>query len=94
MGKHHDKDFKMHAARLVIEKGRKPRELAKELNISVPTLRNWINIYKEKRESELKFIEKSTSYPIRSEEKDKIIKDLKEENEILRKAMYVLTKKP
>ncbi|MED4236896.1 helix-turn-helix domain-containing protein [Priestia megaterium] len=58
MGKHHDKDFKMHAARLVIEKGRKPRELAEELNISVPTLRNWINIYKEKRESELKFIEK------------------------------------
>lgn len=28
MGKHHDKDFKIYAARLVLEEGRKPRELA------------------------------------------------------------------
>ena len=50
MGKHHDKDFKIYAARLVLEEGRKPRELAEELDISIPTLRNWVNTYKENSE--------------------------------------------
>ncbi|MED3994762.1 transposase [Peribacillus frigoritolerans] len=94
MGKHHDKDFKIYAARLVLEEGRKPRELAEELNISIPTLRNWINIYKET--SEVGSADSSNGFSGLSmkEEKDKIIKDLQEENEILKKAMHIFIKQP
>ncbi|MBO0997911.1 transposase [Bacillus sp. SD075] len=96
MGKHHDKDFKIYAARLVLEEGRKPRELAEELNISIPTLRNWVNNYKETNEEGPAAADFSNGFPGISlkEEKDKIIKDLQEENEILKKAMHIFTKQP
>ncbi|MCM3675830.1 MULTISPECIES: transposase [Peribacillus] len=94
MGKHHDKDFKIYAARLVLEEGRKPRELAEELNISIPTLRNWINIYKETNvEGSTDFSNGFSGLSLK-EEKDKIIRDLQEENEILKKAMHIFTKQP
>ena len=94
MGKHHDKDFKIYAARLVLEEGRKPRELAEELNISIPTLRNWINIYKETNEVGSADFSNGFSGHSLKEEKDKIIKDLQEENEILKKAMHIFIKQP
>ncbi|MDP1417732.1 transposase [Peribacillus simplex] len=94
MGKHHDKDFKIYAARLVLEEGRKPRELAEELNISIPTLRNWINIYKETNEEGSADFSNGFSVLSLKEEKDKIIRDLQEENEILKKAMHIFTKQP
>ncbi|PAL12382.1 transposase [Peribacillus simplex] len=94
MGKHHDKDFKIYAARLVLEEGRKPRELAEELNISIPTLRNWINIYKETNEVGSADSSNGFSGLSLKEEKDKIIKDLQEENEILKKAMQIFIKQP
>ena len=94
MGKHHDKDFKIYAARLVLEEGRKPRELAEELNISIPTLRNWINIYKETNEVGSADSSNGFSGLSLKEEKDKIIRDLQEENEILKKAMHIFTKQP
>ncbi|AMM91749.1 transposase [Peribacillus simplex] len=94
MGKHHDKDFKIYAARLVLEEGRKPRELAEELNISIPTLRNWINNYKETNEEGLEDSRNGFTGLSLKEEKDKIIKDLQEENEILKKAMHIFTKQP
>ncbi|MGG0411704.1 transposase [Peribacillus simplex] len=94
MGKHHDKDFKIYAARLVLEEGRKPRELAEELNISIPTLRNWINIYKETNEEGSADFSNGFSGLSLKEEKDKIIRDLQEENEILKKAMHIFTKQP
>ncbi|MBT2664626.1 transposase [Bacillus sp. ISL-4] len=94
MGKHHDRDFKIYAARLVLEEGRKPRELAEELNISTPTLRNWVNIYKETNEEGQADFSIGLSGLSLKEEKDKIIKDLQEENEILKKAMHIFTKQP
>ncbi|MFJ7682903.1 transposase [Peribacillus butanolivorans] len=94
MGKHHDKDFKIYAARLVLEEGRKPRELAEELDISIPTLRNWVNTYKENNQQGFEDANNVSSELRLTEEKDKIIKDLKEENEILKKAMYIFTKQP
>ncbi len=79
---------------LVLEEGRKPRELAEELNISIPTLRNWINIYKETNEVGSADSSNGFSGLSMKEEKDKIIKDLQEENEILKKAMHIFIKQP
>lgn len=86
---HHDKEFKMYAARLVVEEGKRPRQLAEEFDVSIQTLRNWVNAYKEKRDENFADGGKEACL---DEEKDKIIKELKEENEILKKAMYVFTK--
>ncbi|MCF3942295.1 transposase [Oceanobacillus alkalisoli] len=87
---HHDKDFKMYAARLVVEEGKKPKQLAEEFDVSIQTLRNWVNTYKEERDEKLSDVGKGTS--CLDDEKDKIIQELREENEILKKAMYVFTK--
>ncbi|WP_332629885.1 transposase [Halalkalibacter flavus] len=95
MGKHHDKEFKMHVARLVVEEGRKTKELSEEINVSLQTLRNWVNTYKEKSKEGYKADGNlNCSGTNITNEKDKIIKSLKEENEILKKAMHILVKEP
>lgn len=94
MGKHFDKDFKLQAARLVVEEGRKPSEVAESLNIMPKTLRGWVDKYKEAQEAG--FIGSGNLKPEAQAVKDleKKIKDLEEENEILKKAMHIFTKNP
>ncbi|MFD2507271.1 transposase [Halalkalibacter alkalisediminis] len=93
MGKHHDKEFKMHVARLVVEEGRKTKELSEEINVSLQTLRNWVNTYKEKNKEGYK-VDGSIVYSgtNMTNDQDQIIESLKEENEILKKAMHILVK--
>lgn len=92
MGKHYDVEYKMQAARLVVEEGRKATDLAREIEVPVKTLRNWVKTYKEKKD----FVGSGNTPPElkTSKEMEKRIKDLEEENEILKKAMHVFTKKP
>nr|WP_163103239.1 transposase [Peribacillus alkalitolerans] len=94
MGKHHDKEFKIQVAKLVVEEGKKPGDLAKELNISYPTLSKWVAAYKDKKDEG--FVGSGNIPPELQSNKElaKRIKDLEEENAILKKAMHIFTKSP
>jgi transposase len=94
MGKHYDLEYKMQIAKLVVEEGKKAAELARDLDIPIGTLRNWIDAYRKKKESG--FVGSGNLAPDVKVVKDleKQIRDLQEENEILKKAMHVFTKNP
>lgn len=104
MGKHHEADYKKYACRLVIEEEQKIAEVSRHLTIPYGTLRRWIREYKkalqepELSNQEAKEILKQQQYQTPSDfkkqlkEKEKKIKKLHEENEILKKAMHVFTK--
>lgn len=94
MGKHYDLEYKMQIAKLVVEEGKKAAELARDLDIPIGTLRNWIDAYRKKKESG--FVGSGNLAPDVKVVKDleKQIRDLQEENEILKKAMHIFTKNP
>lgn len=94
MGKHFDKEYKMEIARLVVEEGQIASKLAKELDIPMGTMRNWISAYRNGKGEA--FIGSGNLHPDIKLKKDleQKIKDLEEENAILKKAMHIFTKKP
>ena len=94
MGKHYDIEYKMQIAKLVVDEGKKATELARDLEIPIGTLRNWIDAYRKKKESG--FVGSGNLSPDVKAVNDleKQIRDLQEENEILKKAMHIFTKNP
>ncbi len=92
MSKRYDKEFKIYAAKLVVEQGKKAAEAASELDIAQQTLSKWVLQYREAHAEAfvgsgyLKPEDKATR------ELEKRIKDLQEENEILKKAMGIFAK--
>lgn len=94
MGKHHNQEYKEYVSKLIVEEGRKVREVAYELEIPYGTLSRWVADYKQKKRSGKstdKYITPSEHEKVLSQ-KDKEIQKLKEENEILKKAMHIFTK--
>ncbi|WML28337.1 transposase [Neobacillus sp. OS1-33] len=94
MGTHYDREYKTQAARLVVEEGRTITQLADELNVSPKTLGRWARIYRDQTENG--FIGSGNVHPDFKVQKDleKKVKDLEEENAILKKAMHIFTKSP
>ena len=84
----------MEIARLVVEEGQMASQLARELDIPMGTMRNWISGYRNGKEEA--FIGSGNMHPDVKMKKDmeKRIKDLEEENAILKKAMHIFTKNP
>ncbi|HCG4536392.1 TPA: transposase [Salmonella enterica subsp. enterica serovar Typhi str. AG3] len=93
MAKHYDQAFKDHVSKLVVEEGRKASELSYELEISSKTISRWVKDYRTRVNGD-----KSTTYMTPSEleklkkEHEKELEKLREENEILKKAMHIFTK--
>lgn len=94
MGKHRNIEYKEYVARLVVEEGRVMREVAYELELSYSTLGTWVSAYKEKLKSTEKEEEYITPRELEQLKKQHIkeLERLKEENEILKKAMHIFTK--
>lgn len=94
MGKHHDQEYKNYVAKLVVEEGRVIRELAYELEIPYGTLSRWVSAYKKNKQAGKvpeKLITPSELEKLkRQHEKD--MDGLREENQILKKAMHIFTK--
>ena len=96
MGKHFSQEYKEYVSKLVVEEGRKKTDVAYELEISYKTLCRWVKNYRE----ELNANQPGESYITPSEleklkkQHEKEIQQLKEENEILKKAMHIFTKNP
>ena len=94
MGKHYDLEYKIQIAQMVVEDGKKATQMAKDLDIPVGTIRNWVEAYKKKRQQG--FVGSGNTPP-----EQKPYKDLQQENavlkqevEILKKAMHIFIKNP
>ncbi|MEC2057997.1 transposase [Peribacillus psychrosaccharolyticus] len=96
MGKRYEKEYKEYIAKLVVEEGRKRTELSYKMDIPYKTISRWVEEYK----ASLRDDTEKEAYIMSSEHKkhvahyQKEIQDLKEQNEILKKAMHIFTKSP
>ncbi len=89
-----DREFKMETARLIIERGKKVSEVARDLGIHENVLRKWKNQYIQDKEHS--FPGKGRLKP-EDEELRRLKRenaDLKEERDILKKALAIFSKHP
>ena len=87
----YDKEFKLEAVHLV-ESGKRVAEVARELDLAEQTLHNWVK--KFSKDGESAFVGSGNLAPQDKESKElqKRIRDLEEENAILKKAMSIFAK--
>ncbi len=86
----YDEMFKKQAVKYVKESGRSAASIARELNIKENTLYNWIKIYGN--DPEVAKVQSFKSEDHKTKELQRQIKELQEENEILKKAMNFFAK--
>ncbi|HBY89850.1 transposase [Ruoffia tabacinasalis] len=93
MRKQHNKEFKIHAAKLVVQTGKAVAQVARELDVAEQTLHNWVKKFKESEDGS-NFIGSGNSAPEDKAVKDlqKKLRDLEEENAILKKGMDFFAK--
>lgn len=92
---HHSKEYREYVAKMIVEEGRKGTDVAYELQVPYSTISRWVKMYKEtkNKEESLDYITPSELEKLKKQH-EKELQDLKEENEILKKAMHIFTKKP
>lgn len=94
MGQHHTQEYKDYVSKLIVEDGRIAAEVARELEISTKSISRWVAAYKSKmnpEEENQKYITPSEFEKLKKQHEIELQK-LKEENEILKKAMHIFTK--
>lgn len=90
-GNNYDKHVKEEAVSLVIDSGKSIAAVSRELDIAKSTVGNWVRDYKDNgRES---FVGSGNLSQEKQADKDlqKRLRDLEEENKILKKAMRIFT---
>ncbi|MFD1336970.1 transposase [Oceanobacillus iheyensis] len=92
----YSQEYKDYICKLIVDENRVVKEVAYELNIPYSTLGRWVKNYKKTVKPETisqkdRFISSEDHQKVLSE-RDKEILKLKEENEILKKAMHIFTK--
>ncbi len=88
-GKRYDKDFKLGAVKMVLEKGRSVNSVAVDLGVSYDTLQRWIREFKTDPKNSFR-----GSGHLRPDEEEirrlrRENQDLREENAILKKAAAI-----
>jgi len=78
------REFKDEAVKMVIETSRPITRVAKELGINEGTLGNWVSVYRREHAGEEPPI--TVSERVRLRETEREIRELKMENEFLKKA--------
>lgn len=96
MGKRFDPELKQHIQKLLAEEGRKNTDISREYGITVSTLVRWKRQYREKLRAEIEGPEYLTPTEQANKQRalEKEIQELKEENDILKKAMHIFSKNP
>ncbi|MGM0939898.1 MAG: IS3 family transposase [Bacillota bacterium] len=94
MRKSYDNEFKIQAVQMVKQDGKKIAEVARELDLAEQTLHNWVKKYDKNQEAA--FVGSGNPSPENKNEREfeKRIRDLEEENAILKKANEHLRKRP
>lgn len=94
MGKHYDQEYKDFVSKLIVEEGRVTKQVAYELEIPASTVRKWVTAYKERKNkasTKESLITPSELEKLKKQH-EKELQQLREENEILKKAMHIFTK--
>ena len=94
MGKHHTQEYKEYVSKLIVEEGRKASDVAYELEISAKTISRWVAAYRMKinvGKIDENYITPSELEKLKKQH-EKELQQLREENEILKKAMHIFTK--
>lgn len=91
-GTRFNKEYKQEMVRLVTEAGKKPAEVAENIGVTATTVRNWVKQFTVHGYEA--FPGKGKLHPADEEARnmEKKIRDLEEENAILKKAMAIFAK--
>ena len=92
MAKRYDKEFKLHAVKQVTELNKPATQVATDLDIAYQTLCKWVQKYKEDQEEPFVGSGKLRSSDQAVRDMEKRLRDLEEENAILKKAMGIFAK--
>lgn len=96
--KHYDNVFRRYVAKLVVQDGRRPADLERELGISYSSLMRWVKAYKdelwEAEKARQDGLHTATEYKGEVASLKKANRDLQEENDILKKALHIFTENP
>ena len=88
-------EFKDYVSKLIIQDGRKITDVSKELDVPYDTLQKWVAAcrkqMREAKKDEQNKLLTATEYKMMYESELEEKLDLKEENEILKKAMHIFT---
>ncbi|WP_027417227.1 transposase [Aneurinibacillus terranovensis] len=86
----HDEEYKKQTVQYIKESGKAVAEISRELKINANTLYGWVKRYGS--EPEIIAVQGPKSEDNRLKELQKQIRDLQEENDILKKAMHFFAK--
>ena len=94
LGKHYDQEYKDIVAKLIVEEGRKASEVCYEMELSPKTVSRWVKDYRARIHGDKPNATLITSTELEKLKKqhEKELEQLREENEILKKAMHIFTK--
>lgn len=91
-GKRYDEALKKETVKYIAENNKSVAQVAREMDINENTLYNWIKKYGQ--EPEIKSVQTFSTAEAELKALRKEMRDLKEENEILKKAMHYFAKDP
>lgn len=94
LGKRPTQEYRDYVCKLVVEEKRKISDVSHELELSYSTLCKWVAAYKKQLNEgnpEAEYITPTELEKLKKEYEKKLL-NLKEENEILKKAMHIFTK--
>lgn len=94
MKKHrnYDSEYKRQTVEYILEERKSVAQVARELDISPNTLHGWVKQYKKTKGEDLQMVGTEPLDERDIRELQKQIRDLQEENAILKKAMHIFAK--
>lgn len=91
-GNRYDETFKKETVKYVLENNKPVAQVAREMGINKQTLHDWVKKYSQQPEVKVVQTFSSSDAELRALQKE--LRDIKEENEILKKAMHYFAKSP
>ncbi|WP_066322048.1 transposase [Bacillus sp. FJAT-29814] len=91
-GRQFEDAFKIETVKYISENNKPVAQVAREVGVNTNTLHGWVKMYGQ--QPEIKSVQTFSSEAAELRALQKEIRDLKEENEILKKAMHYFAKSP
>lgn len=91
-GKRFEESFKIETVKYISEHNKPVAQVAREVGVNENTLHGWVKKYGQ--QPEIKAVQSFSSEGAELRALQKELRDLKEENEILKKAMHYFAKSP
>jgi len=91
-GKRYDETFKQETVKYILENNKPVAQVARETGINDNTLHGWVKKYSQ--QPEVKAVQTFSTPDAELKALQKQLRDLEEENEILKKAMHYFAKSP